>query len=88
MLNSKNCLAKPTGKNNPTCYYEVSKWTVDVHDEMYFHEDSKNQVHHSSRLSEFTESATAANLPRHHGSVAVKDDFIKVDRGKACFTVD
>ena len=44
MLNSKNCWAKPTGKNNPTCYYEVSKWTVDVHDEMYFHEDSKNQV--------------------------------------------
>ena len=42
----------------------------------------------SSRLSEFTESVTAANLPRHHGSIAVKDDFIKVDRGKACFTVD
>ena len=49
----------------------------------------KSDGYLSSRLSQFTESdSTAANLPRHHGSVAVKDDFIKVDRGKACFTVD
>ena len=49
----------------------------------------KSDDYLSSRLSQFTESAsTAANLPRHHGSVAVKDDFIKVDRDKACFAVD
>ena len=42
----------------------------------------------SSRLSQFTDPVTAANLPQHHGSVAVKDDFIKVGGGKACFTVD
>ena len=40
MLNSKNCLAKPTGKSNPTYYYEVSKWIVDVHAEMYSRGDS------------------------------------------------
>ena len=48
----------------------------------------KSDDYLSSRLSEFTESVTAANLPRHHGSVGVNDDFIKIDRGKAWFTVD